>query len=107
MTAEVFQSSDMVLGVREQGCESLAQGTTTWCRGRGGAELGWEVLPAVASTAPAMFNFTILSPILNFATGENVEQTSSQFCPFLRAGPPKFKYSTRLQSKTPVVAHSL
>lgn len=82
MTAEVFQSSDMVLGMREQGCDRLAQGITTWCRGRGGAGLGWEFLPAVASTAPAMFNLTILSPILNFAAGENVEQTPSQFCLF-------------------------
>lgn len=61
-----------MLGMREQGCDRLAQRITTWCRGRCGAGLGWKVLPAVASTAPAMFNFTILSPILSFAAGENV-----------------------------------
>lgn len=47
-----------------------------------GRKWGGEVLPAAASTAPARFNFTILSPRLNVGTGENVKRFQPRSFPF-------------------------
>lgn len=78
MTIGVLQCGVVVLGVKRAGLGycggghhgGLMQGQKKW---------GGEVLPAAASTAPVVFNFTILPPRLNIATGENVKRTSSQF----------------------------
>lgn len=107
MTAEVFQSSDMVLGRGSRAVMDWLRGSQPGAGGRGGVGAAGGSLTCRGQHGSCDVQLHHLVSDIECCSWRERRADSISILSLLRAGPPKFKYSSRSQSKTPVVAHSL